>query len=288
MVATHHVDANERPADPAHDLGWRYAHHRADRLRALLATPPEGGESPETQRRLHADTAHLGAAALISLLPEDDRSTTLRAWRDSGAHMDADSDEAGLFAAYRHALVARVAAHPILAPLREPHPYGAIYDPWFSFEARIGEALPVLLARLYDEDGARALATEALADAAASDRRWGDTHRLHPLHVLADVPGLPAEAVPGVAPVALSGDSDVPRCTASVPGVTDLVARGSVARWVWDLADRDASRWGVPFGASGDPSSTHFDDQLATWADARTAPVVTAWDRLRPDPEAPA
>jgi penicillin amidase len=55
-----------------------------------------------------------------------------------------------------------------------------------------------------------------------------------------------------------------------------------VARYVWDLADRAGSRWGVPFGADGRPGGTHFDDQHAAWADAGTAPVITDWDRLYP------
>ena len=79
----------------------------------------------------------------------------------------------------------------------------------------------------------------------------------------------------------LGGDTDTVRCTASVPGTSDVCVRGSVARWVWDLADRDASRWGVPFGASGDPRSPHFTDQLTAWAAAETVPVVTDWILLR-------
>jgi penicillin amidase len=288
LVAALHADANERPRDEAHHLGWHYARHRADRLRALLAEAPADGETPRAQRRLHADTVNLGAAALIALLPDDDPAANrLRAWADDGARMDAESPGAALFAAYRHALVARVAQHPSLTPLREPHPYGEIYAPWFSVAARVGGALSALLTALYDEAERRELAADALATAAAAtagSARWADVHRLRPLHVLADVPGLPDGAVPRAPDLGLSGDSDTVRCTASIPGVTDLSWRGSVARWVWDLADRDASRWGVPFGASGDPASPHFADQTATWAEADTAAVVTDWSLLRPVP----
>jgi len=288
VVAQHHVDANERPADPAQDLGWRYAPHRADRLRTLLADGAPGGETPASQHRLHADITHRGAAGLVALLPPGDAAAErLRGWVACGARMDAASGGAALFAAYRHALVARVAADPRLAPLGDPHPYGEIFDPWFSVRTHVAEALPALLEALHGEASRRALAADALAEAAAQST-WGATHRLHALHALADVPGLPGDAVPSVPPVPLSGDSDTPWCTASAPGVTDRSWRGSVARWIWDLADRDASRWGVPFGASGDPASPHFDDQLATWARAGTAPVVTDWRRLHPDTETPA
>ena len=80
--------------------------------------------------------------------------------------------------------------------------------------------------------------------------------------------------------VPLSGDTDCVRCTASVAGVSDRSWRGSVARWVWDLGDRRRSRWGVPFGASGDPASAHATDQLGTWTAAETVEVVTDWDLL--------
>ncbi|WP_181408836.1 penicillin acylase family protein [Schumannella soli] len=128
--------------------------------------------------------------------------------------------------------------------------------------------------------------TPAPAPAPAPDKRavWGDTHRAHPLHVLADVPGL--DLAPLGLPtldVPLAGDGDTVRCTAAAPGVSDRSWRTSVARWAWDLADRGRSRWGVPFGAAGDPASPHFADQLDDWASARTVPVVTDWARLAPD-----
>jgi len=101
------------------------------------------------------------------------------------------------------------------------------------------------------------------------------------VHVLAEVPGA---ADPGASlDVPLSGDGDTVRCTGSTPGVTDRAWRGSVARWAWDLAERDNSLWSVPFGAAGDPASPHFADQLAGWTDIRPVRVRTDWTRLRPD-----
>jgi penicillin amidase len=58
-----------------------------------------------------------------------------------------------------------------------------------------------------------------------------------------------------------------------------------MARYVWDLADRSASRWVVPFGASGRPGDPHHVDQTGLWAAGELAPVVTDWDRLVPDPD---
>ena len=68
---------------------------------------------------------------------------------------------------------------------------------------------------------------------------------------------------PAVPEMPVSGDIDCVRCTGSQPGLADECWRGSVARYVWDLADRDDSGWVVPLGASGDPRDPHHHDQLA-------------------------
>ena len=59
--------------------------------------------------------------------------------------------------------------------------------------------------------------------------------------------------------------------------------RGSVARYVWDLADRQRGGWVVPLGASGAPGP-HHHDQLDAWAAAELLPLVTDWDELRETP----
>ncbi|WP_313663260.1 penicillin acylase family protein [Cellulosimicrobium cellulans] len=216
----------------------------------------------------------------------------LRAW---DRRMDSDSADAALFAAWRAALARRVAAHPALAPLHVPHGLDPVFTPWLSVTARVADALPALLGADWlgidgagEAWGALGEVVRGLGDADDHDTRdprptgaapvWGDTHRVLGLHVLLDVPGAAAPRVPSLP---LAGDTDTVRCTASVPGISDVCVRGSVARWVWDLDDRGASRWGVPFGASGDPRSPHFADQLAAWADAETVPVVTDWTLLR-------
>jgi penicillin G amidase len=53
---------------------------------------------------------------------------------------------------------------------------------------------------------------------------------------------------------------------------------------VWDIADRQRSRWVVPFGASGDPDSPHFLDQLPLWAAGELIPLVTDWSALIEEP----
>ncbi|MFD4992020.1 penicillin acylase family protein [Cellulosimicrobium cellulans] len=314
------VDANERPARPEIDLGHTYAPlHRARRLRALLHAAGDDGTATD-QSRVHGDTLLGGAGDLLRWLEEasgddapaaGDEAASRPSGGDPGARdpaavraarrlrvwdrrMDADSADAALFAAWRAALARRVATHPALAPLHAPHGLDPLFAPWMSVTARVADALPALLGAAWlGIDGAgeawaalgevardlgdtqdRGPADPDRADAAPV---WGDTHRVLGLHVLLDVPGA---AVPRVPSLPLGGDTDTVRCTASVPGIGDVCVRGSVARWVWDLADRDASRWGVPFGASGDPRSPHFADQLAAWAGAETVPVVTDWTLL--------
>lgn len=302
------VDANERPSRRETALGWGYAPHRADRIRALLAAPPGGGETPDTQARVHGDTCDGGAGELVAWLDDVVADTAepavvraagrLRAWAADGARMDAGSADAGTFARWRHALARRVAGHPALAALHAPHGLPPVFAPWLDVTARVGDGLARLLAAGRLVDGgpvidARAEAVAALADVVAggADRPWGELHALVPLHALAEASGVGQDDVPGVPEplrVPVSGARDTVRCTGSVPGVTYAASRGSVARWVWDLSDRRRSRWGVPFGASGDPRSEHFADQHVTWAAAGTVEIETDWARLRPEPvEAP-
>jgi penicillin amidase len=119
----------------------------------------------------------------------------------------------------------------------------------------------------------RAAVEEAAAD--APQGTWGDTHRLDAWRALP----LSESAADGGGP-ALSGDHDCVLCTSSVPGITDRAARGPAARYVWDVACRENSRWAVPFGASGVPGSPHERDQLPLWLTGDLAPVITDFAQL--------
>jgi len=179
-------------------------------------------------------------------------------------------------------LVARLVEEPAVSALGASHFAGPAFDAWFSLRGRVGAALPALLGRadLGIDGPAHVRAALEEVAALADGGTWGARHTVLPAHLLADVPGA---AVPVVPALPLGGDQDTVRCTGTVPGVTDGAFRGSVARWVWDLQDRSRSRWGVPFGSSGDPRSPHFADQHATWAVAGTVEVVTDWARLTPE-----
>ncbi|MBK6046110.1 GNAT family N-acetyltransferase [Streptomyces sp. MBT55] len=286
------VMANERGL--AAPLGVEFAPpHRARRIRELLGA--DTGWTPDAQAAVHTDTLLASSRPLLSLLAwAPDLGPAAERLRDRllrwDRHMDADSTDATLYARLRTDVVHRLAAHPALKrvtgaddPWRSAA-YPALFRPWLAAVPRIGYALESLLTvgLLPYEDRLALVAASAEAVAAAADETppapWGELHRLSPWKALPDLApdGVDAQAIrPGVA-----GDHDCVLSTSSVPGVTDLFARGPAARYVWDLARREDSRWAVPFGASGAPGSAHHRDQTPLWVQGALAPVVTDWNLL--------
>lgn len=270
------VMANQR--GPAARLGVEFAApHRADRIRTLLARRRQWSASD--MAAVHTDTRLASAEPLLAHVSALDGltgpATALRErllrW---DRRMDAGSADAGRYAALRGAVVRRLAAHPAFAALTAPPAYPDVLLPWLALLPRIGYALEHLLSaeELYGVDRPR-LVREALEETARQPAlRWGDTHRLAPWRALPD----PAYRGP-----ALAGDHDCVLCTSSVPGATDLAARGPAARYVWDLARREDSLWVVPHGASGVPGHPHHHDQLPLWLEGELAPVVTDWAQLK-------
>ncbi|CAL9502574.1 penicillin acylase family protein [Streptomyces sp. enrichment culture] len=266
------VMANQR--GPAAPLGVEFAPpHRHDRIAALLADRERW--SAADMPAIHTDTHLASAAALLDhLRPLTDLTPEAAALRDRllawNRRMDAGSADAARYAAVRSAVVRRLAAEPAFAALATPPAYPDVFQPWLALLPRVGFALEHLLTppELYGIDRPAAVRA-ALEEVAGRPPAgvWGDTHRLAPWRALD--PETPY-AEPG-----LSGDHDCVLCTSGVPGLTDLAARGPAARYVWDLARREDSRWVVPFGASGVPGSAHHRDQLPLWLGGDLVPVVT-------------
>ncbi|MEU7032127.1 penicillin acylase family protein [Streptomyces sp. NPDC046237] len=278
-VDGHAVMANARGI--AAPLGVEFSPpHRAARIDALLAASTAW--TPEGMTAVHTDTDNPSAARLLDAVRaggEDGLSpgalavrARLLAW---DRRMEADSADAGLYAAVRGAVVRRVAGHPALAALREPAAHPAIFQPWLALGPRVAFALETLLVSgpvpTADIGG---IVREALEEVAAGDEppAWGVTHRLAPWEAL---PEEDDARWPG-----LGGDHDCVLSTSSVPGFTDRSARASAARYVWDLADRERSLWVVPFGASGVTGDPHHRDQLPLWLRGELAPVTTDWNHL--------
>ncbi|GAA2191014.1 penicillin acylase family protein [Micromonospora lupini] len=272
------VMANERGL--AAPLGVEFAPpHRARRIAELLDAGR--GWTAEEMAAVHTDT-HLGSAgALLAVLGGlTGLGPAAAALRDRllrwDRRMSADSTDAADFALLRAAVVRRIAADPALAALAEPPAYPEVFTPWLALTPRVGYALEHLLGgtSLPGLDAAAAVraAAEEVADAADGPVRWGDLHRLAPWQALPD-----PDAAPGPR---LDGDHDCVLATSSVPGVTHRCFRGPAARFVWDLARRQDSRWVVPLGACGVPGDPHHDDQQAAWLAGELLPVTTDWDRL--------
>lgn len=273
------VMANQR--GPAEPLGVEFAPpHRANRIAAMLAEKDKW--SADDMPALHMDTYLASAgplldhlAALQDLTPQAAELTaTLLRWN---RRMDADSEQAALYSAVRGAVVRRLAAHPAFAALTAPPAYPEVLLPWLGLLPRIGYALEHLLRaeELYGIDRPAEIraAVEEVA-AGKPSATWGETHRLYAWRALPNT-SYEKNDEPG-----LSGDHDCVLCTSAVPGLTDLAARGPAARYVWDLARREDSRWVVPFGASGVPGSPHHRDQLPLWLAGDLVPVVTDFEQL--------
>ncbi|WP_229688413.1 GNAT family N-acetyltransferase [Micromonospora yangpuensis] len=252
--------------------------YRADRIAELLDAGTDW--TAERMAEIHTDTYLPSAQPLLTRLAGLDGLTPaaaalrdrLLAW---DRRMTADSADAAAYATVRHAVVRHLAGQPPLAGLAGPLPYPEVFRPWLALTSRVGFALNPLLAGATLPELDRDAALRAGLEQAVADLEpgvvWGDRHRPAPWRV----PAGPPEEFPG-----LAGDHDCVLSTSSVPGVTDLAFRVPVARYVWDLHDRAASRWVVPFGASGVPGDPHHRDQLPHWAAGDLLPVVTDWGRL--------
>ncbi len=266
------VTANERRGPESDAIGRSFAPpHRARRIAELL----EGRSGLTTADFVEIldDTLLATVPTLVELVPG--------AFDDFDGRMEAGSVSAGRFAAWRTEVVRRLVARPELAALLDPppeHQHDAVFAPFLDPTHRVALALPALAqARTPFGIDLAALAGEALAEVDARPPvAWGESHVFAPAHA---VPEVDASVLPSPA---VSGDSDCVRCTSSYPGQTDVCSRGSVARYVWDLADRTAGGWVVPTGASGVPGDPHHADQLEAWATGELVPIVTDWERLTP------
>jgi penicillin amidase len=264
------VTANERRGPESEAVGRAFAPpYRARRITALL----RGRSDLTTQDFVEIlDDTLLGTVpALTALVPG--------AFDGFDGRMEADSFQAARFAAWRTALVGRLAERPELAALFDPpaeHQHDAVFAAFLDPTHRIALSLPTLAGAgtPFGIDLA-VLAREALEEVDTfPPATWGETHVFAPTHAVPDVDGS------ALSQPAISGDSDCVRCTSSYPAQTDVCSRGSVARYVWDLADRTAGGWVVPTGAAGDPGDPHHHDQLDAWASGELLPIVTDWSLL--------
>ena len=275
-------------------LGKFYAPDwRADRVRRLLSESAPRSATADTMAAIHRDVQSGPAELAQKLLAEVQVDEPARSIKDEilawDGQMAAGSRPALIFAAWRSAMINWMLRQPALAALLQPDPLPEVYAATVDPRVRIGYAFDAICqhAAQFDLD-LEAGVGEALGRVAANppDGVWGDVHRLRPLHALSSLvgsDGLSADLLPPMPEPGLAGDGNTVRSTHSTPGLTDRCSMASMARYVWDLADRSASRWVVPFGASGRPDSPHYVDQNEDWVAGTLHPVITDWSQLIPE-----
>ena len=284
---------------------------RAERLRSLLDGPAV--LTVDALAGMQADTVSVAARAwgrvLGSLGPFED-SPDAEAARSLLVGFDGDlaaeSAVALLYACFVRALAAGL-YRPILGPDTWDWVASGVLAPtislvrrWLSNDTWELLGMPAVPGGVLDgtgsgpgrelgaagERGRRVLAAvpAALASAwAAAVRlagpdprqwRWGGVHqavRVHPLGADGGDPGR-------LATVPMGGDADTIQAAGYGwrAGGPFTVASLSVYRQVVDLAAGRSAGYVIPGGASGDPASPHFADQLAEWAAHRRIPMTAA------------
>jgi len=275
---------------------------RAERLRALLAGP--GPRSAGELAGMQADTVSVQAEGWGRLLSglgpfEDENAEAARRLLAGGdGNLAADAPWALLYACFQRAL-AEALYRPVLGAKTWAWVASGTLAPMISMVRRwlgndtwelLGGPVPPAAG---DAAGARqrrervlAVLPAALAGAwAAAVReagpdpaqwRWGDQHRAVRVHPLSGA-GVPTELSPDASAhsVRMGGDADTIQAAGyrwrqdSPFTVTSL----SVYRQVVDLGDPGSASFVIPGGASGDPASPHYADQLACWAAHQRIPV---------------
>ena len=261
---------------------------RAERIRSLLSGSP--ALSTAELAGMQADTVSWAARAWTRVLsghgPYADGAA--EAARSLLASWDGDlaagSGPALLYACFQRALAAAL-YRPVLGDRTwewiaagVPVPTVSLVRRWLANDTweLLGGPVPTASDGSRSErvlaavPGALASAWARAADLGGTDPRrwrWGDVHqavRVHPLPSAGPFPGVP-----------IGGDAD----TIQVGGYRwregspFTVLSLSVYRQVVDLADPESASYVIPGGASGDPQSPHFGDQLAEWARHRRIPM---------------
>jgi penicillin amidase len=299
--------ANSRVAgaDYPHYLGLDYVpDFRTRRLIARL-DPLEKATAAD-MAAIHADRVSLAARELL------DAVARLRLTEAPGPHQDdprwhaalvrlfawdhvmaRDAVAPTIYAAFRERLT-RDLMTPILGPLATlafaPVPGGGVAH-MVRLKARLGEMVRDDDRSLLPHDAdwptvlARALgnAVADLREALGEDMdawQWARLHVTRPQHPLAAAfPHLAATLNPPS--VAVDGDGETVNAASFLPGAGYHVAVTSVARYVFDLGDWEASGWVVPCGASGHPGAPHWGDQVPAWTECRLLPMRYDWARIQ-------
>jgi penicillin amidase len=264
VTANNRIHDEDYPHLIGHDF---HSPYRARRVVERLEAVPEHDVASMAQIQL--DTVSIPARAMLPLLlareprsdGERDAIAALTGW---DGDMSADSVAAGVFNVWsRH--IARRALESRLGEelFRRYHADREVFQ---------CEVLPALLrdpAGWLDDDLLHAALGDALAELRErlgpdpSAWRWGALHRLELVHPLGTIPGLGSLFT--AADVELGGDEQTVM-QGAFDG-RDGYGVDVIASWraVYDLADLDRSVGVLPAGVSGNPASTHWNDQFPLW-----------------------
>ena len=109
--------------------------------------------------------------------------------------------------------------------------------------------------------------------------QWSRIHKTSHKHELSDqYPDLKWLLNP--LSVAMSGDGDTPLSASYALSGPFTVTGASVARYIFDLADWDKSKWITPLGSSGNQLSSHYLDQNPIWATNKMIDMQYNWETI--------
>jgi penicillin amidase len=212
--------------------------------------------------------------------------------------LEADSPAASVYIVTRDQLTRRIAGQPRFQALWT-NPFAADEPPASTPAAFVWWVLPGLLREndtslLPEGEDWETAAGRAFREAVAwlrdefgddpADWQWGRLHRTNPTHPLALVRPELAELLNPPA-VSIGGDGDTPQATHLSPGAGYTVTSSAVARYIFDLADWNESRWIVPLGSSGHPGSPHYADQAELWSRIEDVPMLYDWEAIQREAE---
>ena len=286
-------------ADYPHYIGLDFApEFRSLRIRQHLKEATNLGV--DDMAAIHADVGSVPASHFASLwqkiTPIDETSkqalACLQTW---DGHVRADSPAPSIFAAFRLALVESVlegllpeAALKMLFQAVDRGANGLVQ----RLHARLGTLIttnditllspgvswPELMNQALQTACAELVARTGTSEPA--QWQWGELHQTTPNHPLcAAFPQAAGVLNPKGFP--MGGDGDTVQAAGYQAGLNFNAHFISVARYIFDAADWENSRWITPSGASGHPASAHYASQASLYAKGESLPMTYHWDTIK-------
>lgn len=285
------VTANNRTSDDGPFIALDFAGPaRHDRIVELLTDLDDA--DCDAMRAIHTDVRSLVAPAILSRLreaePMTDAGRSALSQLDGWAcEMTLDSAAPTIYTAARLAWSAEVGRR--LGVLETDMLEGGWPNAAAASRMLFEGATTLLVGdgwRLVPELGsseALAAALGQVMDAVAADLgarlgpepaswTWNRVHTMVSPHPLASARSEASNLHPPVD--AVPGDGDTVRCSGVNPSTGERAASSSVARYVFDPADWEASGWVVPHGVSGVRGSENDLDQREAWLLGELQPMA--------------